>query len=289
MPIGTKKFESGAVAAPGACERREETGPCCCNTGVDFGKKVFMTLLGVLIVYLTFYVGTLMRNNIKKYDTIGQADIMERSITITGTAKVTGNNDIAITTIGYSNLDSDVGKAQAENKKVMDQVFAELKQIGISEKDLQTNYSINPEYDYTQKGTTFKGYRINNNLTVKIRDLSKISAVLSLAGKYGANQVGGLSFTIDDTENLKTEARSKALIDAKRKALVLADSLGVRLGEVISYADYENQPMPVYDYYAKSAYGMGGGGGSAPAEVAGGTRDIVMNVSVTYKLISSSK
>ena len=249
-----------------------------------------MTLLGVLIVYLTFYVGTLMRNNIKKYDTIGQADTMERSITITGTAKVTGNNDIAITTIGYSNLDSDVGKAQAENKKVMDQVFTDLKQIGISEKDLQTNYSINPEYDYTQKGTVFKGYRINNNLTVKIRDLSKISPVLSLAGKYGANQVGGLSFTIDDTENLKTEARAKALLDAKRKALVLADSLGVRLGEVISYADYENQPMPVYDYYAKSAYGMGGiGGGSAPAEIAGGTRDIVMNVSVTYKLLSSSK
>lgn len=285
MPIGTKKI--GPAASDFTNEVRSEG--CCggkCHTGYHFGKPIFMTLLGVFIVYSTFYVGTLMKNEIKKYNYIGQADQTERTINITGTAKVTASNDIAMTTIGYSNIDQDVAKAQAENKKVMDKVYADLKQMGIQEKDLQTNYSIYPEYDYTQKGSVLKGYRVNSNLTVKIRDLNKISDVLGLAGKYGANQVTGLSFTIDDTENLKNEARTKALADAKRKAVLLANQLGVAIGEVVSYADYENSPAPIYSY----AKGMGMGGGAAdsgPAEVSGGTQDIVMNVTITYKIYTN--
>ncbi|MFA6105419.1 MAG: SIMPL domain-containing protein [Patescibacteria group bacterium] len=287
MPIGFKKIESAgdnASATPGM-NNHHEAGKCCHGHG-HFGKQILMTLVGVLIVYLTFYVGTLMRNNIKKYDTIGHADTMERMISVVGTAKITGSNDIAVTTIGFSNLNTDVAKAQTENKKVMDQVVADLKKQGIDAKDMQSNYSINPEYDYTQKGTTFKGYRVNNNVTVKIRDLNKISDILSLPGKYGANQVGGLSFTIDDTENLKSEARAKALLDAKKKSVQLAQMLGVQLGEVISYSDYENSPMPIYSSYAK-VDGIGGGGGyGGPAEVASGSQDIVMNVSITYKILT---
>jgi uncharacterized protein YggE len=283
MPIGTKKISSASSEAMSEIGSEGCCGGCDHHEGRNFGRSIFMTFIGVFIVYLTFYVGTLMRTEIKKYNYVGQADQMERLISVNGTAKVTASNDIAMTTIGYSNIDADVGKAQAENKKVMDQVFADLKQMGIAEKDLQTNYSIYPEYDYTQKGSVLKGYRVNSQLTIKIRDLSKISNVLGLAGKFGANQVSGLSFTIDDTENLKSEARLKALQDAKRKAAILSQQLGVTIGEVVSYNDYENSPAPIYSY----AKGMGIGGGGAdsgPAEVSGGTQDIVMNVTVTYKI-----
>jgi uncharacterized protein YggE len=250
-----------------------------------FGAKILMTLLGVLIVYLTFYVGTLMRNNIRKFDFIGQADSMERVVSISGTGKITARNDIAVTTIGYTNTDADVAKAQAENKKVMDQVYADIKALGIEDKDVTSNYSIYPQYDYTQKGQVFKGYQVSNNVTVKIRDLSKIPSVLGLAGKYGANQVNGLSFTIDDTENLKNQARLLALEDAKRKATVLAERLGVGLDEIISYSDYESSPIPYY-----KSYGMGGAGNvmmdqaAAPAEVSSGSQDVIINVSVSYKI-----
>src|SRR5690349_19195865 len=89
-----------------------------------FGKKLMMTFFGILLVYLVFYVGTLIRNNVKKYDYIGQADRVEKTITVNGYGKVTGSNDIAVTTMGYSNTDKDVAKAQADNKKVMDQIYA---------------------------------------------------------------------------------------------------------------------------------------------------------------------
>ncbi len=249
-----------------------------------FSKKILMTVVGILLVYGVFYVGTLIRNNVKKYDFIGKADRMERTITVAGFGKISGSNDIAVTTIGFSNTDKNVAKAQADNKKVMDQIYAELKKMDIADKDLQSDYSIYPDYNYTEsRGQELKGYRVSNSLTVKIRDLNKISDVLSLAGKYGATEVGGLSFTIDEPENLKSQARDKALLDAKAKAEHLANVLGLRLGGVITYNEYEGgndiyQPKLMY----AEVGGMGGGG---PAAISGGSKDVIMNVNVTYEVL----
>jgi len=251
----------------------------------NFAKKIMMTVVGILLVYAVFYVGTLIRNNVKKYDFIGKADSMERTITVNGFGKITGNNDIAVTTIGYSNTNKDVAKAQSDNKKVMDQIYAELKNMGVDNKDLQSNYSVYPDYNYTpDRGQELKGYRVTNSLTVKIRDLSKISDVLSLAGKYGATEVSGLNFTIDDPENLKSEARDKALLDAKVKADHLAKVLGLRLGEVITYNEYEGGGE-IYQQKFMALDSVGGMGGAAPAAISAGSKDVTMNVNVTYEVL----
>ncbi|PIT88311.1 MAG: hypothetical protein COU29_00780 [Candidatus Magasanikbacteria bacterium CG10_big_fil_rev_8_21_14_0_10_36_32] len=256
---------------------------CCMGGHGFFVKKLFMTLLGVLLVYLIFYVGTAISLNIKKSNYVGLADRSEKTVSINGLGKVTGDNNIAVTSIGYSNTDKEVAKAQTSNKQVMDQVVAELKSLKIEDKDLQTNYTIYPEYDYTEKGAVLKGYKVTNTVTIKIRDLSKINVVLSLAGKYGANEVVGLNFTIDDTSNLKDQARNKALVDAKNKAAILAQSLGVRLGGVVSYNEYESGDD---NYYKYSAYSGGiGGGEMAPAVVSSGSKDVIMNVNVVYEIL----
>lgn len=268
---------SSAVSKKECCN----LGKCCgCN---GFAKKFMLTLAGVLLVYGIFYTGTLIRNNLKKFEYIGKADRMERTVMVNGYGKVTGRNDIAVTSIGYSNVNKDVAKAQADNKAVMDKVVADLQKIGIADKDMQTNYTIYPEYNYTQeKGQELKGYRVTNTITVKIRNLAKISDILSLAGKYGATEVSGLSFTIDDPENLKAEARDKALADAKTRVARLAQTLGVRLGGVVAYNEYEGGT----DYYPRALDMMSaeGGGGGAPEVVAGGSKDVIMNISVTYAI-----
>lgn len=255
----------------------------CKNIGYDFAKKILITLLGVFLVYVIFYMGTLMRNEMKEYDFIGKSPKSERMITISGYGKVSGSNDVAMTTIGYSNIDQDVAKAQSDNAQVMNKVMAELKEMDVAHKDIQSDYSIYPEYDYlAETGRKLIGYRVNSNVRIKIRDLSKIDQVLGLAGKYGANQVSGLQFTIDDPENLKDEAREKAIADAKAKAIKLANDLGVRLVSVFSYNEYSSGDEYYPKYYSESAYGLGGG--SAVPDIASGSKDVSMNVNITYEI-----
>lgn len=278
-PVAKKECCGGSMEDRGhmGCEMKCGSGHHC------FGKRLIKTLVGILLVYLIVFVGTEIRNNGKKYSFIGKADKMERTIVVSGYGKVSGNNDIAVTTIGYSNTDKDVAKAQTDNKKVMDQIMTELKSFGVVDKDLQSNYTIYPDYNYTQqKGQELIGYKVTNQLTIKIRDLSKIPQILGLAGKYGATEVSGLNFTIDDPENLKLDARAKALGDAKAKALYLSQKLGIRLGTVVSFNEYEGA-NDVYPMKAMSFSAAEGGGG--PDSVSSGSKDVVMNVSVTYEIL----
>jgi len=258
--------------------------PSYCATHCDFTKKIMVTLVGVLLVYIIFYVGIMIRNNIQEYYFIGKTDQSERMITVNGYGKAVGTNDIAVTTLGYSNTALDVSDAQKVNKKTMDGIMNDLEYMGIDKKDLQSDYTIYPEYEYhPEDGRKFKGYKVTSNVTVKIRDLSKIEDVLSLAGKYDANQLSGLQFTIDDTQNLKVQAREKAIEDAKEKATKLSRDLGIRIVSVVSYNEYESS-----EYYPRSnakimydeAIGMGGN----VAEVASGSQDVSVNVNITYEI-----
>jgi multidrug efflux pump subunit AcrB len=149
--------------------------------------------------------GTLIRNNIKEYNFIGKADKMERSFTINGYGKVTGNNDIAVTSIGYSNTDKDVSVAQAANKKVMDSVSNELKRIGIDDKDLQTDYSIYPD---VQSYSTIIGRASPN------------SGSFGGAGT-GSSNLASISLTLKDKE--VRSATSYELADQIRRDLNAAE------------------------------------------------------------------
>lgn len=256
--------------------------PSCC-VDASFGKKMLAVLIGVFLVYLIFYFGTLISKNLKEYNQIGIADKTERVLTVSGNGSVTADNNIAITTIGFSNTDEDVSVAQVENNKVMDKILNDLKNLDIEDKDLKTNYTIYPEYNFTEElGRELIGYRVNNTVTIKIRDLSKINEVLGMAGKHGATKIGGLTFTIDDTINLKDEAREAALLDVEKKAALLSESLGIKLGSVVSYNEYDTNASP---YFLNKNISLNMDGGMMPEAVMSGAKDIDVNVSVTFEIL----
>lgn len=260
-----------------SCCQNNAAKTSCCNY---FGKKILLTLVGVLLAYSVAYLGTLVRENIKEYDYIGMTPKQERTIVVAGYGKIIGGNDIAMIVLGYTNTSTDVATAQSDNKKVTDAILVDLKKMGINEKDIQSSYSIYPQYDYVS-GSRFAGYQISHQMSIKIRDLTKVSGVLALASKHGANQISGLSFTVDDTENLKSQARVKALSDANKKAKVIAGYLGVNLGKAVSYSEYEGSnayPM-MKTLSADSSYGVS----NTPA-VSGGSSEVEMNVNIVYEI-----
>ncbi len=281
MPSTSKNGSESSMMAKtfGHNDTCKENGWCR-----HFLYKLLLLMSTVTLVFLVVYLNALTNYQLRRTAFVGRADRLERQITVQGFGKAIGANDIALTSIGYSNIDKDVLTAQTNNKKVMDAVIAELKNLGIQGGDLETDaYSIYPEYDYSNdKGQTLRGYRVTQQVSVKIRDLAKISSVLAVAGKYGANQVNGLTFTIDNPENLKVEARDKAVADARQKAERLAAQLGVRILGVMSYSESEGgAPYPVPMYRG----GMTDAALSAAApEVATGSKDIMINTSITYEI-----
>lgn len=212
-----------------------------------------------------------------------------RSVTVTGQGKVSYNPDMAIVTLGVQ-IDKVAKPDEALNQlnSKVNNIIKAVRALGIGEENIQTqNYSLYPQYDYKDNISVVSGYNANQQLVIKVgnydKEPNKLNLVIAEASKAGANQVNNLVFDAVNMNDLKQEARVKAISDAKSKSDALATAAGVRLEEITGW--YENfiNPIPMYATdYAKG--GMGAGGGvSNPTTPAGG-REVIIEIGVTYNI-----
>ncbi len=243
------------------------------------GKRVLWNLL---LVAGIVYLGVTAMNAVKQNSYIGRPDAARDTIAISAEGKVTALPDIATISVGVQTENKAVSAAQKENSTKMNAIIEKVKSFGVASEDIKTsNYSIYPQYDYVNGRQIERGYMVTQNIDVKVRNLDKIGDILAAVGDLGANQVGGVSFTIDEPEDLRQQARLKALEAAKKKAQALADAAGVKLGKVVGFSENEGYvPSPMY--YAKdAAMGMGGGTPS----IQSGSQDVIVNVTVLYEIL----
>lgn len=247
-------------------------------------NKLFTLLLAILMVYGIVWLAGQMRNDWKKFQYIGKADVRD-SMSVDGEGKVIGVPDVAVVDLGVMTEGKEVLTAQTDNAKKMNNMINKLKGFGVEAKDIQTvNYSISPQYDWNNGKQLLRGYQVSQNLRVKIRDLTKISAVLQTAGEVGVNQISGVTFSIDDPDALRQQAREKAIADANRKAAYLSKATGMRLSKVISVNEYT--PDAPYGFNKSYAEGLGGGLVTAPApQVESGSLEVKINLNVTYEIL----
>lgn len=248
-------------------------------------NKISSLFFAILAISGTIYLISLTRNSLKTYNYIGVSEEQQHSISINSEGKVISKPDIAKINLGYSVEKKTVADAQNDNTQKINKIITLLKKdFNIDEKDIKTsNYSINPQYNWDEGKQTLRAYKVRQNVNIKVRDLVQVGKILEIAGQTGLNQIGGLSFEIDDPEKLKQEARIIALKNAKQKAKDLSDLAGVKLGKIISFSesDYQPTPQPMYRAYAMEEAGRGG---AAPA-VEAGSNEIIVNVTVVYEIL----
>lgn len=247
--------------------------------------------LGVLALFLL--VSTI--SGLKGMQFIGSGVAATNTISVSGEGEVFAVPDTATFSATVREKAKQVKDAQDAATKKGNDIIAYLKAGGVEDKDIKTvDYSISPDYEWSQGACpqsgycppgkqVLVGYQVAQTLSVKVRDTKKAGDLLAGVGSRGASEVSGLSFTIDDEDALKAEARDKAITQAKGKAEVLAKSLGVSLVRVVGFSEGGGSPI----YYAKTAVGMGMGGGSEASPVPDipvGQNKIVSNVNVVYEI-----
>lgn len=247
-------------------------------------NKFLQGLIGLLAIALIVFVGLKARNAASEFNYIGKTLHDRDTFTVQGEGKVTAKPDLVRISLGVQTDALTVKQAQKTNTERMNAIVTALKTLGVADKDIQTaNYSIYPRIDWKDNRQNIIGYTVTQNLDLKVRDLDKVGDVLSKVGELGANQVGGLNFTVDDPKALQDEARDKAIDDAKKKADVLASKLGLTVVKVVTFSESGyNPPTPYPMMKAESAMGMGGGVPSPSIEA--GSLDITQSVSVTFEV-----
>lgn len=182
-------------------------------------------------------------------------------ISVEGVGEVTAIPDVAQFSFTVTKENKVVADAQKAVEEKIDAIVSYLKDSGVEEKDIKTlSYNVYPKYDYEVACMAIgcppsrqvqTGFEVSQTISVKVIESDKAGEILAGVGEKGADSVSGLSFTVEDTDVLRQEARAEAIENAKAKAGAIASSLGVDLVKVVSF--YEN----IDPYYP--AYGMGGG------------------------------
>jgi len=177
---------------------------------------------------------------------LGQARATEKLVTVTGEATVAVAPDTAMIRIGVTSQDKTAREAGEANAKQMTAVLAAIKDAGIADRDIQTSrLSLQPQYDPNKAGTArLTGFQATNQVTVRIRDIDKLPAVLDRAIAAGANEMSGIEFVVSEQSKLLDQARDDAIADARRKAEIFAKAAGARLGRVISITEEGSTPTP---------------------------------------------
>lgn len=214
------------------------------------------------------------------------APIAPGTITVTGEGKVSAAPDIAEMSFGVTTgVKSTSKEASTSIATDMNKVLAAVKAMGIDDKDIRTeSFYLNPTYDWTDGRQRLRGYEATQSLRVKVRDLEKVGDVLTAATDAGANQAGGVSFTIEEPDAKQTEARTEAIADAKKKAEALAAQLGEGLGDVQSFNENGGGYYPRPMVMAKEAYGVSADQAAPGMAMPAGEEDITVTVSITYEL-----
>jgi uncharacterized protein YggE len=127
------------------------------------------------------------------------------------------------------------------------------------------------------------GYDVSQTVEIKVRDISKAGSLFEKAGSLGVTNINGLSFSFDDPEILKAEARSDAISDAQAKAKKLARELGVSIVRVNSFYDNSNVPVPMYGMGEMMSAKTSSVVARAP-DISAGEAKITSNVTITYEI-----
>jgi uncharacterized protein len=199
-------------------------------------------------------------------------------ITVHGTGTVWTEPDQATLEVGWSGVEPEVGAAVSQADAAITAIRDALEAIGIDPLDVRTTgYSIWREERWDDTGEPrLAGYRVHHGLQVLIRDVDAIALAITAATEAGANQIGGIGFTVADPHTLETEARAAAFAAARARAAELAELMGVALGRATAVEELDPSAVVPLAYMD----GRGAGETIAPGRYA-----VAVTVRVTFEAV----
>jgi uncharacterized protein len=207
--------------------------------------------------------------------------LAQSTITVQGQGMASSSPNLAVIRSGVVSHAISPSDAIAANNQAMSRLLSIATKFGIDDKDIQTShFGLNPEYKHVDNQTPplITGYRVSNQFTARLRDITKLGDFLDALVQGGANQISGITFEIEDAKALHTKARQSAAADAKFRAEMYAKEFGLTVGKPISIVEGSaspQQPMGLRTMSSQMA-------GQVP--IAPGETTVLANVTVIFSI-----
>lgn len=158
------------------------------------------------------------------------------TLVLTGEGAKEVKPELAILQIGVAVTAKIAKDALAENSKLLAAALNAAKEAGIESRDLQTSgLSLRPDIVRADKWPHREiiGYQVNNVVTMRVRDISKLGGLLDKLVTLGINDIRNISFTVADPSPAIEEARASAVKDAVERAQKMAEAANLKIVRIL--------------------------------------------------------
>jgi uncharacterized protein YggE len=153
--------------------------------------------------------------------------------------KFEANPDTALLQFNISAQEDTSRGAYDRASKSAEQIRQILRANGIEPKAAEIGYfSLQPVYDYKNPKRKLVAYRVNANVSLKLKDFSKIAPMLQQMADADITENQSINYTLEDMDAAKTKAVEDAYRRARDSANAVARAGGRALGE-LSYASVD--------------------------------------------------
>lgn len=206
-----------------------------------------------------------------------------RTISVDGSSTIKVAPDKATISISIENTAKDAKLASAQNAQIMQNIQSAILGLAITKDKMQTtNYNLYPVYNTKDNSREIIGYSVSNEITVIIDNIDMVGTVIDTAINAGASNVNSIEFGLKDSQVYKDKVLQQAIADAKRKAQVVANSLGKSIVNVVSvntgstYIEAKNFNNAMYMRAADAT--------GATSPIQSGDISVRANVSVVFEM-----
>jgi hypothetical protein len=161
----------------------------------------------------------------------------DRSINVSGAAVVYTVPDRVLLQLGVQSNGPTPDAVRNLNDHDIEKVIYAIQALGVKEKDIATDYYlVYPIYD-DYSSLVISGYRIDNTVSITLRDISLVDDVIITALKSGVNEIQDVQFYSSELRKYRDEARALAMKAAGEKAQALANEAGAKAGCILSISE----------------------------------------------------
>lgn len=205
---------------------------------------------------------------------------------VQGESEVVTIPDVAEVSLGIEIRKASIAEAQTEANTVINSVKDRVKTLGVQDQDIKTqNYSVFPEYDFSDSSRRVIGYRVSTSLRVNVKDFEVINQIIDQATQAGANQVSGINLTLspEKEEEVKKQAREEAIAKAKENATELSNLAGMKLGRIVNVYEQPVYGGPIYQDRISSALSEATEARGGGTEIEPGSTTYTYSVTLSYE------
>ncbi len=194
--------------------------------------------LRILCVALSFFF----------FVSASHAGRQDSTVTVSAAGEVRVKPDTASISVGNLATVPSAVEAMASASTAMATIIDAARKVGVAGKDMRTQtVSVSPVYQRTNNNRgqrpKISGYCAQQRLRVTVREIDTAGEILDTLVKAGANDFGGIIFSVSKRAALVDEARKKAVAAARHAADILAMEAGLRLGAALKIEEVTSSPI----------------------------------------------